>query len=40
MNVGGRQTIVRQSDGIHLNDTGSSLLAGSVLARVRQDFTY
>jgi hypothetical protein len=40
MNVGGKETIVRQSDGIHLNDTGSSLLAGSVLARIRQDFTY
>jgi lysophospholipase L1-like esterase len=40
MAVGGTQTIVRQSDGIHLNEAGSSLLAGIVLARVRQDFKY
>jgi lysophospholipase L1-like esterase len=40
MSVGGTQTIVRQSDGIHLNEAGSSLLAGLVLARIRQDFKY
>ncbi|HEX7610695.1 MAG TPA: GDSL-type esterase/lipase family protein [Solirubrobacteraceae bacterium] len=40
MSVGGTQTIVRQSDGIHLNEAGSSLLAGIVLAKVRQDFKY
>ena len=39
MSVGGTQTIVRQSDGIHLNEAGSSLLAGIVLGRVREDFT-
>jgi hypothetical protein len=40
MSVAGTQTIVRQSDGIHLNDAGSSLLASIVLARIGQDFTY
>lgn len=40
MSVGGTQTIVRQSDGIHLNEAGSSLLAGIVLSRMRQDFKY
>ena len=40
MNVGGKQTIVRQSDGIHLNDTGANLLTGILLARIRQDFDY
>jgi len=40
MSVGGTQTIVRQADGIHLNEAGSSLLAGIVLARIRQDFKY
>jgi lysophospholipase L1-like esterase len=40
MPIGGVQTIVRQSDGIHLNDAGSNLLAGIVLARIGQDFTY
>ncbi len=40
MSVGGKQTIVRQADGIHLNDAGSSLLAGIVLGRLQQDFSY
>ena len=40
MSIGGTQTIVRESDGIHLNDAGSNLLAGIVLARVAQDFKY
>ena len=40
MAVDGRQTIVRQPDGIHLNDAGSSLLAGVVRARIEQDFTH
>ena len=35
----GSQTIVRQSDGIHLNDAGSASLAGVVLAAIDQDFT-
>jgi hypothetical protein len=40
MPVNGAQTIVRAADGIHLNDAGSSLLAGIVLNRIRADFTY
>jgi lysophospholipase L1-like esterase len=40
MTINGEPTIVRQSDGIHLNDAGSSLAAKIVLQRVRQDFTY
>ena len=39
MSINGSQTIVRQSDGIHLNEAGSSLLAGIVLGRIEQDFT-
>jgi lysophospholipase L1-like esterase len=39
MSVDGRQQIVRESDGIHLNDTGSKLLAGIVLGAVDRDFT-
>jgi lysophospholipase L1-like esterase len=38
MPVGGRNTIVRQPDGIHLNNAGAALLAGIVLARVDRDF--
>jgi lysophospholipase L1-like esterase len=40
MPVEGKQTIVRQADGIHLNDAGSSLLAGIVLGRLGEEFTY
>ena len=40
MPVGGTQTIVRQSDGIHLNDAGSSLLANIVLGVMRQDYRW
>jgi lysophospholipase L1-like esterase len=40
MSVGGKPTIVRQSDGIHLNDAGSQLAAQIVLAAFRQDFTF
>jgi len=40
MTVRGQQTIVRQADGIHLNDAGSSLLAGIVLGQLQQDFSY
>jgi lysophospholipase L1-like esterase len=39
MSIKGSQTIVRESDGIHLNDAGSSLLAGIVKARIEQDFS-
>ncbi|HYM45262.1 MAG TPA: GDSL-type esterase/lipase family protein [Solirubrobacteraceae bacterium] len=40
MSIGGTQTIVRQADGIHLNEAGSSLLATVVLEAIQQDFTY
>lgn len=36
--VGGRQTIVRQPDGIHLNDAGASIAMDIVLERLRADF--
>ncbi|MGI8713660.1 MAG: GDSL-type esterase/lipase family protein [Solirubrobacteraceae bacterium] len=39
MTIDGVPTIVRQSDGIHLNDAGSSLAAKLVLADIDQDFT-
>jgi hypothetical protein len=39
MTIGGEPTIVRQSDGIHLNDAGSSLAAKLVLSAVNLDFT-
>jgi hypothetical protein len=38
MAVGGRQTIVREPDGIHLNEAGAKVAAGAVLAAVRRDF--
>jgi hypothetical protein len=40
MPVDGRETIVRQADGIHLNDAGAALLSGVVLNRIRGDFVY
>jgi hypothetical protein len=39
MTISGQPTIVRQSDGIHLNDAGSSLAAKIVLSAVDSDFT-
>jgi hypothetical protein len=39
MNVNGQPTIVRESDGIHLNNAGSSLAAKLVLGAVDRDFT-
>jgi lysophospholipase L1-like esterase len=39
MVINGQPTIVRQSDGIHLNDAGSSLAAKIVLAAADKDFT-
>jgi len=39
MKIDGVETIVRESDGIHLNAAGSALLAQTVLAAVRRDFT-
>jgi hypothetical protein len=38
MPIDGRETIVRESDGIHLNEEGSALLAEYVLAAVDRDF--
>ena len=40
MAIGGTQTIVRRSDGIHLNEPGSQLLANLVAARIAGDYTY
>jgi len=40
MSVAGKQTIVRKADGIHLNEAGSNLLAGTVLEAIRKNFTY
>jgi lysophospholipase L1-like esterase len=39
MTIGGQLQIVRQSDGIHLNNAGSALASKLVLAAVDQDFT-
>jgi lysophospholipase L1-like esterase len=38
--IDGKQTIVRESDGIHLNEEGSSLAADLVLAAIDRDFDY
>jgi lysophospholipase L1-like esterase len=40
IDVNGTETIVRESDGIHLNDTGSSIAADLVLDRIDDDFTH
>jgi hypothetical protein len=40
MTIGGQPTLVRQSDGIHLNDAGSSLATKYVLAALDRDFTH
>jgi len=40
MKIGGVATIVRESDGIHLNDAGSSLLARTVIAEMKQNFKF
>jgi lysophospholipase L1-like esterase len=39
MPINGKPTIVRQSDGIHLNDAGSALAAKYVLAAIDQNYT-
>jgi uncharacterized protein len=39
MNIDGRPTIVRRSDGIHLNAAGSALAAKVVLMSLDRDFT-
>jgi hypothetical protein len=38
MEVDGEDTIVRDSDGIHLNDTGAKLAADAVMAAIDRDF--
>jgi lysophospholipase L1-like esterase len=38
MSVNGRDKIVRDPDGIHLNDTGAEVAAGVVLDAVKRDF--
>lgn len=40
MDVRGTSTIVRQADGIHLNEAGAALLADELLARIGRDFVY
>ena len=40
MSIKGKQTIVRQADGIHLNNAGSSLLAGVVVGKLKADFRF
>jgi hypothetical protein len=38
--VDGTETIVRESDGVHLNAAGSAVAADAVLDRIDQDFDY
>ena len=38
--IDGKQTIVRESDGIHLNEDGASVAADLVLQAVDRDFDY
>lgn len=38
--VGGREQIVREPDGVHLNPTGSELVARRVLAALHRDFRF
>jgi lysophospholipase L1-like esterase len=40
MDVHGTRTIVREADGIHLNEAGSRLLSDIVLQRMGRDFVY
>jgi lysophospholipase L1-like esterase len=40
IDVDGKQTIVRESDGIHLNEEGSSVAADLVLEALDRDFDY
>ena len=40
MPIGGEPTLVRQADGIHLNERGSALLADIVQERLASDFTF
>ena len=38
MDIEGEDTIVRESDGIHLNDAGSELAADRVQEAINEDF--
>jgi hypothetical protein len=38
MTINGQPTIVRESDGIHLNNAGSALASKLVLALIKQDY--
>ena len=38
MPVGGRETIVRQADGVHLNERGAELASDAVLHALEPDF--
>ena len=38
MNVNGRETLVREADGIHLNEAGARVALDIVRARLRADF--
>lgn len=40
MPVDGRDRIVRDPDGIHLNDRGAEVLADTLMARLKADFTF
>lgn len=40
MDIGGKKTIVRRSDGIHLNDAGAQLLSDQLVARLGTAFTF
>jgi hypothetical protein len=40
MPVNGSEQIVRESDGIHLNETGSSVAADTVVAEIGEEFTH
>lgn len=40
IDVDGRETIVREPDGIHLNDTGSAIAAAEVEAALARDFDW
>jgi lysophospholipase L1-like esterase len=39
MSVGGRDELVRQADGIHLNETGGEVAADAIMARMAQDYS-
>jgi hypothetical protein len=39
IDVGGRSTLVREADGIHLNRRGAALLADRIEAQLKRDFT-